>query len=148
MAEITIRHVQKDDFEQWNALWQGYLEFYESSVADKVTKTTFARLCDPECHEQNAFVAEREGILLGFVHYIYHAHNWHLKQVTYLQDLFALPEARGLGLGRALIEAVYQSADANGTPTVYWMTQDFNADARKLYDRIGSLTPFIKYART
>ena len=51
-------------------------------------------------------------------------------------------------MGRALIEAVYQAADAAGAPGVYWLTQDFNTDARRLYDRIGVLTPFIKYSRS
>ena len=54
---------------------------------------------------------------------------------------------RGKGIGRALIEAVYAAADAHGAATVYWMTQDFNATARQLYDRIATLTPFIKYQR-
>ncbi|MDD9921010.1 MAG: GNAT family N-acetyltransferase, partial [Boseongicola sp.] len=57
------------------------------------------------------------------------------------------PDVRGQGIGRALIEAVYSAADDAGAPAVYWLTQDFNAEARKLYDRIGTLTPFIKYAR-
>ena len=64
-----------------------------------------------------------------------------------MQDLYVDPAARGTGAGRALIEAVYAAADANGTPSVYWMTQDFNTAARLLYDRIASLTPFIKYQR-
>ena len=54
---------------------------------------------------------------------------------------------RGQGVGRKLIEAVYSAADDAGSPSVYWMTQDFNTEARKLYDRIGKLSPFIKYER-
>jgi GNAT superfamily N-acetyltransferase len=67
--------------------------------------------------------------------------------VTYLQDLYAVPEARGQGVGRALIKAVYAAADAAGAPSVYWMTQEFNTEARRLYDRVGTLTPFVKYQR-
>lgn len=70
-----------------------------------------------------------------------------MEDVCYLQDLYVEPRLRGGGVGRALIEAVYEVADANGTPSVYWMTQDFNENARKLYDRIANLTPFIKYQR-
>ncbi|SHH30848.1 Ribosomal protein S18 acetylase RimI [Cognatishimia maritima] len=147
MPEFNIRPLQKDDFEAWNRLWQGYLTFYEASLSDEVTHTTFERLCDPKTTDQNALVAEQDGALIGLVHFIFHAHNWQTARVTYLQDLYALPEARGIGLGRALIESVYAAADANGTPSVYWMTQDFNAEARKLYDRVGTLTPFIKYTR-
>ena len=74
-------------------------------------------------------------------------HGWKIENVCYLQDLYARPEARGTGVGRALIEAVYAEADAMGCPSVYWMTQEFNHTARQLYDRVGQLTPFIKYQR-
>ena len=84
---------------------------------------------------------------VGLVHYFYHRHCWRVEHVCYLQDLFSAPDVRGAGVGRALIEAVYARADADGCPNVYWMTQEFNAQARKLYDRIATLTPFIKYSR-
>ncbi len=45
------------------------------------------------------------------------------------------------------MEAVYLAADRNKTSTVYWLTQDFNEQARKLYDNIGTFTSFIKYNR-
>jgi GNAT superfamily N-acetyltransferase len=70
-----------------------------------------------------------------------------VEDVCYLQDLYVDPQARGTGAGRALIEAVYAAADANGTPSVYWLTQDHNTTARQLYDRIAKVTPFIKYQR-
>lgn len=144
---VTLRPLTSNDYEQWHRLWTGYLTFYETSVADEVYTTTFARLIDPERKAQNALVAEQDGALIGLVHYIYHPHNWRLEDVCYLQDLYADPEVRGTGVGRKLIEAVYNAADANGTPTVYWLTQDFNTTARQLYDRIATVTPFIKYNR-
>ena len=143
----TIRPLAPQDKAQWSALWTDYLAFYETSLAPEVFDTTFARLTDPARAHQNAFVAEREGRLIGLVHYIYHAHNWRLEDVCYLQDLFVTPEARGTGAARALIEAVYAAADANGTPSVYWLTQDFNATARRRYDRVAKVTPFIRYVR-
>jgi GNAT superfamily N-acetyltransferase len=92
-------------------------------------------------------VAERAGQPVGLVHYIFHRTNWKIEDVCYLQDLYADEAARGQGVGRRLIEAVYAAADAHGTPSVYWLTQDFNTEARRLYDRIGEPTPFIKYQR-
>jgi N-acetylglutamate synthase-like GNAT family acetyltransferase len=108
---------------------------------------TFTRLIDPKQKVQNCLVAEHNGNLIGLVHFIYHAHNWKIEDVCYLQDLFVDPKARCQGVGSALIKKVYAAADLNGTPSVYWMTQDFNVDARVLYDQIGNLTPFIKYSR-
>jgi len=92
-------------------------------------------------------VAETAGRLTGLVHFLFHRHAWKIEEVCYLQDLFVVPAARGTGLGRALIEAVYAAADAKGAPSVYWLTQDFNHTARRLYDSVGVLTPFIKYQR-
>jgi len=144
---VQIRPLQQSDFDEWSTLWRGYLEFYETVLGDDIYYTTFARLIDPERAQQNAFVSEVDGRVIGLVHYIFHAHNWRAEDVTYLQDLYVDPSVRGTGVGRKLIEAVYQAADQNGTPNVYWMTQNFNETARELYDRIGQLTSFIKYQR-
>ena len=97
--------------------------------------------------EPNCFVAVFDGNLVGLVHYLYHRHNWRIENVCYLQDLYAAEDLRGHGIGRKLIEAVYARADADGAGAVYWNTQHFNKEARRLYDRIANLTPFIKYQR-
>ncbi|MBO6554446.1 MAG: GNAT family N-acetyltransferase [Roseitalea sp.] len=144
---LTIRPLEQGDHEAWRALWTAYLEFYESSVSEEVYATTWARLLGDELYDPNGLVALVDGKPAGLVHYIFHRHCWRTDNVCYLQDLYADPDVRGTGVGRALIEAVYEKADAAGCPSVYWMTQDFNATARKLYDRIATLTPFIKYQR-
>ena len=144
---LTIRPIAVDDESDWRRLWSAYLEFYESSVAEEVYRSTFARLLDPARPEQNGLLALRDGQAAGLVHYIFHPHNWRLEDVCYLQDLYTDPAFRGGGVGRALIEAVYEAADKRGAPSVYWLTQDFNDTARVLYDRVANLTPFIKYQR-
>ena len=129
-------------------MWGAYLSFYEATVPEAVYATTFARLLDPARSNQRAFLVEAlNGAPAGLVHFIVHPHNWKTEEVVYLQDLYVDEAVRGTGAGRALIEAVYSWADANGTPEVYWLTQDFNQTARTLYDRIATLTPFIKYRR-
>ncbi|WP_136682181.1 GNAT family N-acetyltransferase [Falsirhodobacter xinxiangensis] len=143
---MTIRPLTAEDQPQWRKLWTGYLEFYDTRVSEDVMATTFARFLDP-ARPQWALVVEQDGRLIGLVHYIFHPHNWRIEDVCYLQDLYVDPAVRGGGAGRALIEAVYAAADANGTPSVYWLTQDFNTGARQLYDRIGRVTPFIRYQR-
>ena len=144
---LTIRPLETCDQADWRRLWTAYLDYYETRVPEEVYETSFARNLSPEHPDQNALIARKDGAAVGLVHYIYHAHNWRTEQICYLQDLFAAPEVRGTGVGRALIEAVYKAADAAGRPSVYWMTQDFNHTARLLYDRIGTVTPFIKYTR-
>ena len=144
---FEIRELSECDFLNWKTLWKQYLEFYQTSVEDLVYETTFKRLISNDHLSQNALVANQGNNLMGLVHFIYHPHNWKVEDVCYLQDLFVLPTIRGIGVGRALIEAVYSAADKNETSTVYWLTQGSNKQARKLYDNIGSVTSFIKYNR-
>lgn len=142
-----IRPLRPTDEADWRRLWTGYLEFYRASVPEKVYASTFARLLGDDPQDFSALVAEVDGKLRGLTHFLFHRHAWKVENVCYLQDLYVDPDARGLGLGRALIEAVYARADAAGAPSVYWLTQDFNSTARQLYDRIARVTPFIRYVR-
>ncbi|EKE71802.1 GNAT family N-acetyltransferase [Celeribacter baekdonensis] len=145
---LIIRPLTDADRAPWATLWREYLTFYDTTLPQEIYDATFARLIDPHAVERGALVAQKDGQLIGLVHYIFHAHNWRIEDVCYLQDLFVSEAVRGTGAGRALIEGVYALADAHGTPNVYWMTQEFNATARQLYDRIATLTPFIKYTRS
>jgi len=142
-----IRPLDAADEADWRRLWTGYLEFYETAASEKVYRTTFARLLNDDPQEYHGLVAEQDGRLVGLTHYLFHRHCWRVENVIYLQDLYVDPDARGSGAGRALIEAVYAAGDAAGCPAVYWLTQDFNATARQLYDRLAQVTPFIKYQR-
>lgn len=144
---ITIRPLSAQDRAEWAEMWTGYLEFYETSVPQEVYDSTFARLLGDDPQDFSCFVAAGDTGLLGLTHYLFHRHAWKIENVCYLQDLYARPEARGTGVGRALIEAVYAEADREGAPGVYWLTQDFNSTARLLYDRIGKVSPFIRYNR-
>ena len=143
---VEIRPLEAADRADWQALWTAYLAFYETDLPDAVKDTAFRRLLDP-ARPVHGLVARRDGRLVGLVHYLFHDHLWRPEGICYLQDLFVAPEARGSGAGRALIEAVYAAADQAGVPGVYWLTQEFNATARRLYDRVGRLTPFIRYTR-
>lgn len=144
---FVIRPLALTDKPTWRVLWRDYLAFYDTVVPDDIYDVYFDRLMGEDPQDYHALVAEQDGKLVGLVHYLFHRHGWKVENVCYLQDLYAAPDARGTGVGRALIEAVYQAADAAGAPGVYWLTQDFNKEARQLYDRIGTVTPFIKYAR-
>ena len=144
---MIIREIEKRDYDEWRALWKSYLAFYNTTVTQDVYELTFRRLIERQTSQQMAFLAEKDDLLVGLVHYIRHPHNWKLEHVIYLQDLFALPEVRGQGVGRALIEAVYDAADKMGCPSVYWLTQENNETARRLYDRVATVSDFIKYNR-
>lgn len=147
MSALTIRPIAADDRRSWDVLWQGYLVFYEEALPDRITEETWKRLIDPAVDPHGFVAVDAAGRIVGFVHYLFHRSTWTVGPVCYLEDLFVDPKVRGGGIGRALIEAVYAAADRAGAETVYWQTQEFNATARTLYDRVGKLTPFIRYNR-
>ena len=145
MTAITIRPLEQSDRAEWRRLWTDYLTFYETSVAEDVYATTWARLFDPGEYEPKGFIALLDGAPAGLVHYLYHRSCWSLVDNCYLQDLFSAPEARGKGIGAALIAAVRKTAADRGVANVYWMTHETNETARKLYDRVARRTGFIEY---
>ncbi len=142
----NIRPAVASDRLQWDPLWQGYLEFYESTLAGAVTDLLWQRIIDP-AHEIQCRVAETvDGKLVGLVHFFPHAHSWHANPVCYLNDLFVLPGIRGGGIGELLIDAVVDEAKLQDWCEVYWHTQNHNLVARSLYDKItGGTDGFVNY---
>ena len=147
MTEIAIRPVTAADEPDWRRLWTGYLDYYETKLPEDIYASTFARLLSGAPGEFRGLIAEVDRRPVGLTHYVFHRTCWSIADTCYLQDLYADPSVRGRGVGRALIEAVYAAAEVQGAASVYWMTQEFNSTARRLYDRIGKKTPFIKYNR-
>ena len=148
---MQIRPLKPTDRAAWQPLWDGYNAFYERAGATalpaEVTETTWARFFDP-AEPVHALVAEDDdGRLLGLVHYLYHRSTTRIEPTCYLQDLFTAPAARGRGVGRALIEAVYAAAREAGVRRVYWQTHSTNLPGRALYDRVAHHMGFIVYAR-
>lgn len=144
---IEIRPLRHTDEPEWRQLWRAYLAFYETTLPEAVYRSSFDRMLGDDPQDFSGMIALVDGKPLGLVHFLFHRHGWKLENTCYLQDLYVAPEARGTGLGRKLIEAVYAAADAKGVASVYWLTQQDNRTARQLYDRIGTLTPFVKYTR-
>ncbi|MEZ3161477.1 GNAT family N-acetyltransferase [Microbacterium sp. BWT-B31] len=141
----TIHDLTAADRDEWLALWRGYLEFYESTVPDEVTESTFSRLVAGD-QMHGVLARDASGRAIGLVHWLAHPATWTTATYCYLEDLFVWPDARGAGAGRALIEHVRAWAAASGAVKVYWLTHETNASARALYDRVADRTGFIQYA--
>jgi len=146
MAMLNIRPLSASDHDAWDALWQGYLGYYDTSLPAKTRQIAFDRLIAPAA-KTHGLLAVQGDTPVGLTHFIFHDHLWRPEGMCYLQDLFTAPQARGQGVARKLIAAVYQRADEAGVPGVYWLTQDFNTTARRVYDAVGKLTPFVRYDR-
>ncbi len=146
--QLVIRAVAKDDFAQWKPLWDGYNAFYgragATALAPEITQMTWSRFFDVY-EPMHAMVAERCGELLGLVHFLYHRSTTQIVPTCYLQDLYTADQARGLGVGRALINAVYEHARAAGVRRVYWQTRETNTTAMQLYDKVADKPGFVIY---
>jgi GNAT superfamily N-acetyltransferase len=147
---LTVRFVQRSDFDKWLPLWDGYNAFYErkgpTALPRAITDMTWQRFFDGY-EPVHALVAESGGELLGLVHYLFHRSTTLIEPVCYLQDLFTTEAVRGKGVGRALIEAVYEQARLKGSPRVYWQTHETNRTARILYDKVAEHLGFIVYRK-
>ena len=147
----SIRAIAQEDYDQWLPLWDGYNAFYGRSgptaLPAEVTAITWARFFDAD-EPVHALVAERDGELIGLAHYLFHRTTTAIAPLCYLNDLFTSEAARGKGVGRALIEAVYLQARQAGAARVYWQTHGTNATAQALYDKIAERSGFIVYRKT
>ena len=146
---LLVRPIAPTDREAWQPLWDGYNAFYgregATALAPAITQATWQRFFDPS-EPVFALVAESHGGLLGLTHYLFHRSTTRLELTCYLQDLFTAPQARGQGVGRALIEGVYGAAQASGVHRVYWQTHQTNSAGRQLYDRVARHLGFIVYS--
>ena len=147
-SDFVVREARPADFAAWKPLWDGYNAFYgrhgSTALSEEITRATWKRFFD--AHEpMRAFVAERDGQLLGLAHYIFHRSTIQIADTCYLQDLFTSEHARGTGIGRALIEAVYERARSARIPRVYWQTHETNTVAMQLYDRVAEKSGFVVY---
>ena len=150
MTGLVVRPVARDDYDQWLPLWDGYNAFYEragpTALPAEITAMTWARFFDAY-EPVHGLVAEADGRLIGLTHYLFHRSTTAIAPLCYLQDLFTSAEARGKGVGRALIEAVDEAASSAGCPRVYWQTHETNAAARRLYDAVAENSGFIVYRK-
>ena len=144
---FKIRSVRIEDEAAWRDLWRQYLAFYAAERPEALYRRNFDVLVRGEGPLYGFVARSAEGELIGLTHYLFHATAWSLGENCYLQDLFVLPERRGGGVAAALIEAVATSARARGCARLYWLTQENNATARKLYDRVARFEGFICYER-
>jgi GNAT superfamily N-acetyltransferase len=140
--QTVIAPFQADDHAAWEVLARGYKAFYQTDIPQSEYDTAWRRLV----HEDGIFGlgAWVDGELLGITHYLFHTTIW-APTACYLQALFVAPPARGRGIARALIEAVAAEARERGAARCYWLTQEHNATARLLYDKVARFNGFIRY---
>ena len=147
---LAVRGIERTDFARWLPLWLGYNAFYgragDTALPEAITQMTWARFFDAY-EPVHALVAEQDGQLRGLVHYLFHRSTTLIEPICYLQDLFTLAQVRGQGVGRALINAVYERARLAGATRVYWQTHETNTTAMQLYDQVAMRSGFLVYRK-
>src|SRR5262245_5424094 len=146
---MRVRRLDLGDRDAWERLFRAYIAFYRAQIADEVIDLTWQRLlAGSEADPMMGLVAADDAdVPFGFAHVLFHRSTWSATRYCYLEDLFVDPAARKTGAGRALIEAVYREADARRCNRTYWVTEEANATARALYDRVAAKAPFVQYRR-
>ena len=144
---VRVRALREDDRQRWLELWRGYLDFYRYDLPPDITELTWRRLLDPAHPFQGLAAVDGQERIAGIVHFHVHASTWSRNGYCYLEDLFVDPAGRGKGAGRALIDAVYRTADEQGAERVYWHTETTNSRAQALYQQVAELTPFVQFRR-
>jgi len=145
---VHVRRLEARDKPVWLTLFKGYIAFYRAAVSEDVIDTLWQRLMGGGEGFHIALVAVDDADRpVGLAHVLFHRSTWSSSWYCYLEDLFVDPARRQRGTGRALIEAVYREADARGCSRTYWQTEETNATARALYDRVATKTAFVQYRR-
>ncbi len=139
-----VRELTDSDKSQWDPLWQGYLQFYETKLSQEQSELTWKRLLDPT-YNLHCMVAVLEDKIQGITHYSFQTSTWAPNSYVYLEDLFVSPNVRGKGLGRLLIDAVKDIAISNKSSRLYWNTDATNETARKLYDSYSLESGKVQY---
>ncbi|MDR5836100.1 GNAT family N-acetyltransferase [Caballeronia sp. LZ034LL] len=147
MVSFEIKPVDNDDFHRWLPLWKDYQRFYKVDIPESVTRETWARFLDPD-EPMHAALATAGDRAFGLVHSLYHRSTWTKSDYCYLQDLFVAADARGGGIGRALIEYVCDAAEQRGVSRVHWLTHETNQAGMRLYDSVAERSGFIQYRKS
>ena len=141
----AIRPIEARDEAAWRELWAGYCRFYEVALSAAVTDHTWRRICDPSAPVAAIVAVQGESKVIGMCNYILHENTWELAPVCYLEDLFVRPQARAVGVGRALIDWLVAKMQAHGWSRIDWKTKENNYRARGLYDKYTPRDPFVRY---
>ena len=141
---LSIRPVSSTDQPGWSALYAGYRDFYREPADPAKVRVAWRMLFDPATRLEG-LVAVDDSVVVGLAHWREFPDQLSASTGIFLDDLFVSPEARGQGVGEQLLEALAQVARDRGIDVVRWITAPDNATARRLYDRVAELAPWVTY---
>ena len=128
------------------ALIAAYQRFYEVEPDEDRNAVFFRRFVESDAEgvllgaraEGDGDDAGDAGPLVGYACLHWRLDTVTAKEVVCLHDLYAVPEVRGTGVARALLEAAAEVARSRAAASLVWSTAPDNATAQRLYDATGA----------
>lgn len=142
---LTTVEYKNIPFSAWCAMWFDYLGNSRSELSPAVHQYTYDRIRNSSTSLRGFVVAAN--VPLGFVHYYFHPSSYNQTEACTIEDLYVVPESRGLGVGRWLIERVAQIATAQAAPAIHWKTGQSNAAAIALYRKLATQTEVLSFRK-
>jgi GNAT superfamily N-acetyltransferase len=141
-AMLRIRTATAADVEAILALIRQLAAYEREPDAVKATEADLLRDGFAEAPRFHVLLAEDEvdgqAGAVGFALYFFTYSTWRGRSSLHLEDLFVTPEARGRGVGRALMASLAARAQEDDCPRFEWQVLDWNAPAIGFYERLGA----------
>ena len=83
--------------------------------------------------------AEEDGVVIGFALFFHNFSTFVGRKGLYLEDLFIIPEKRGLGYGKAILKYLAKIAVERNCGRMEWICLDWNKPALTVYRSIGAV---------
>lgn len=140
MAEqpVTIEKAGRGDVSRLLPLMRAYCEFYEVEPKDSRLVALARALADDRSRGVQYLAQGTPGIPLGFATVFWTYSTLAAGQIGVMNDLYVVEEARGRGIGRALIDHCRAACRERGALKLEWSTAPDNHTAQKLYDSTGA----------
>lgn len=133
---IKIETVSHTTFERVLPLIAAYQRFYEATPDEARNRAHFGQFLDDPTHGTQFVALGAEDQPLGFATLYFPLGSVTPGQYCLMNDLFTVPDSRGQGIGRALIQHCLRYAQSRGFGAIKWQTALSNATAQRLYDSL------------
>lgn len=135
---ILIREAVADDIGTIHAFILALADYERLAHEVKGDRATLERHLFGPRPMAEVLIAQHEGKAIGFALFFHNFSTFEARPGVYLEDLFVLPEARGLGAGKALLARLAQLTIERDCARLEWSVLDWNALAIAVYRAIGA----------
>jgi ribosomal protein S18 acetylase RimI-like enzyme len=136
---MRIEPVGVADLADLLPLMRAYCDFYGVAPSDDdLLAMSRALIADPEREGLQLLARDSSGAGLGFATVFWYWQTLSAARAGLMNDLYVIPEARGRGVGRALVEACRARCRAHGAKSLVWETAPDNETAQALYRGLGA----------